>query len=353
MSGDDYLWDGTGEPDAELRELEQRLRPLRRLPPAPRWPGPAGARSAWRWAGLAAAAALVLALAGSGLRAPADRRGWQLRWLEGESWSDARVVREERLSSGEWIETERSRARLSVGSEGDEIGEVRLEPSTRIGLVDPGERRHRLSLGRGVMHAMIWAPPGAFVVETPSAVAVDMGCRYTLEVDETGAGLLRVEAGWVGFEHRGLQSLVPAGAICATRSGVGPGTPRYETATEGFVRALETIDFGPAGEPRRRALDAALAEAGPREALSLWHLLARVDGDERGRVFDRLQALVPAPAGVTREGVVGGEREMRERWWDELGLGSSEFWRIWTGSWSDPAVLATPSPGTLPARERP
>jgi hypothetical protein len=38
---------------------------------------------------------------------------------------------------------------------------------------------------------------------------------------------------------------------------------------------------------------------------------------------------------VTREGVLRGERAMRERWWDELGLGSSEFWRMWTGSWSD------------------
>jgi len=38
---------------------------------------------------------------------------------------------------------------------------------------------------------------------------------------------------------------------------------------------------------------------------------------------------------VTREGVLRGERAMRELWWDGLGLGSSEFWRMWTGAWSD------------------
>jgi hypothetical protein len=65
-------------------------------------------------------------------------------------------------------------------------------------------------------------------------------------------------------------------------------------------------------------------------------LLTRVDAEERGRLFDRLQALVPAPAGVTRDGILRGERAMRELWWDELGLGSSEFWRMWTGAWSDP-----------------
>ncbi len=156
------------------------------------------------------------------------------------------------------------------------------------------------------MHATIWAPPGNFVVDTPSAVAVDMGCRYTLEVDERGAGLLRVEAGWVGFEHRGLQSLVPAGAMCATRTGIGPGTPSFETASPAFSEALETIDFGPAGDARRAALDRVLAEARARDALSLWHLLTRVEGEDRARVFDRLQALVPAPAGVTRDGILRG-----------------------------------------------
>jgi len=79
-----------------------------------------------------------------------------------------------------------------------------------------------------------------------------------------------------------------------------------------------------------------LAEARARDALSLWHLLTRVEGEDRARVFDRLQALVPAPAGVTRDGIQRGERAMRERWWDALGLGSSEFWRMWTGAWSDP-----------------
>ncbi len=338
MSGGDYLWDKSGAPDSELRELEERLRPLRRLPPAPEWQAGGGRRSPWRWAALAAAAALLLGLGASVLRSPGPRpAGWELRWLEGASWTESRVVKEEKLRVGEWVDTRGARARLSVGKAGDEIGEVQLEPKTRVGLVDPGERRHRLSLARGVMHATIWAPPGDFVVDTPSAVAVDMGCRYTLEVDGEGAGLLRVEAGWVGFEHRGLQSLVPAGALCATRTGVGPGTPFFETASVAFAKALEAIDFGPAGDARLAALERALAEARPRDALSLWHLLARLDGDDRGRVYDRLQQLVPAPTRVSRDGVLLGDRAMRERWWDELGLGSSEFWRMWTGSWIDPA----------------
>jgi WD40 repeat protein len=148
-------------------------------------------------------------------------------------------------------------ARIAVG----EIGEVQLEPATRAGLVDAGERSHRLALARGVMHATIWAPPGQFRVETPSAVAVDLGCRYTLEVADDGSGLLRVEAGWVGFESRGLQSLVPAGAACPTRRGIGPGTPYREAAPEALRRALAEIDFG--ADPTARGAAACTIDSRP------------------------------------------------------------------------------------------
>jgi len=334
VSGD-YLWDGSGEPDPEIERLEADLRMLRgrRRPPDPgrlAAPGPGSATG--RWPALAAAAAALLAGATALSRAPGPGDGWELQWLAGPSWGDARVVRQEHLDEGRWIETGASeRARLSVG----EIGLARLEPATRVLLVDRGRRAHRLSLARGVLHAMIWAPPGRFFVDTPSAVAVDLGCSYTLEVDDAGSGLLRVETGWVGFEHQDRLSLVPAGALCPMRRGHGPGTPRYETASSRFAAALDAVDFGPSGEDRDDALSLVLAEARPRDALSLWHLLSRTDGPDRGRVFDGLARLVPPPAEVTREGIIDGSQAMRNLWWDELGLGSAEFWRDWTTGWTD------------------
>jgi hypothetical protein len=331
VSGGDYLWDGTGEPDPDVQRLESLLRPLRHTGVAPELPVSKSRRHVGSWWPLAAAAALVLAAVTFWTRTPDRREGWTLSWLEGTSWSDARVVGEGRVAVGEWIETHAGRARLAVG----EIGEVELEPSTRISLVDVGHKAHRLSLARGVMHAMIWAPPGQFVVDTPSAIAVDLGCRYTLEVKEDGSGVLRVEAGWVGFEHAGVRSLVPAGAVGDTRPGKGPGTPHFEDASAAFSDALDVLDFGGDPDARRRALGTVIADARARDAISLWHLLSRVDGDERARVHDRLSALVPPPATVSREGILRGDRAMLDTWWDELGFGSSASWRMWTAEWRE------------------
>jgi hypothetical protein len=130
--------------------------------------------------------------------------------------------------------------------------------------------------------------------------------------------LLHVTAGWVAFEHEGRESFTPAAARCATRPGFGPGTPYYADAAEELRAGLLKLDFE---RDRAGALDAVLEAARPRDALTLWHLLSRLDREGRGRVFDRLAAMAAPPEGVTRDGIADGNRDMIERWRDQLGLG--------------------------------
>jgi len=342
----DYLWDSGGEPDVEIVRLETLLGTLRHGAPLAALPSRAPAADApdgtsWRVRaarGLrvasAAAAALVL-LAACGLAWVAliqPRIGWAVESLAGTPRvADEIVQGSARLAVGRWLTTDgRSRARLAAGH----IGVVDVEPNTRVQLVESRAREHRMSLAEGTIHARIWAPPKFFFVNTPSAVAIDLGCAYTLEVRPDGAGFLRVTHGWVGFEHAGREAFIPEGAMCATRPGIGPGTPRYEDAPAGFGGALEVLDFGDPDDPRRKAaLDAVLADARPRDALTLWHLLQRGAADERLRVHDRMAVLAPPPAGVTRAAVLAGDRRAIDAWWNSLGLDSTTWWRLWKKDW--------------------
>jgi hypothetical protein len=199
----------------------------------------------------------------------------------------------------------------------------------------PGPKR--LSLERGTIHAVIWAPPGQFVVDTPSAVAVDLGCVYTLHVDDSGAGLLRTTMGWVGFKLNGRESFIPAGAICQTRPKFGPGTPYMEDAPASFRDALEKFDFGsPSPQERNDLLGTLLAGARKNDVLTLWHLLSRVSDADRPAVYDRLASLAPLPTGVTREGILRLDRKMLDSWWDSLGFGEIWLWRTYEHNWSQP-----------------
>lgn len=216
------------------------------------------------------------------------------------------------LAVGEWLETDNtSRAKINVA----DIGQVDIGPNSRVQLVGTSPTEHRLALTRGRLHAMINAPPRLFFVDTPSAVAVDLGCAYTLEVDDGGRSILHVTSGWVALERAGREAIVPAGAICETQPGVGPGTPYFEDASPKFREALSKFDFQEGGAP---ALSVVLAESRELDTLTLWHLIARVRGAERARVYARLASLIAPPAGVTREGVMNLDKRMLDLWKQEL-----------------------------------
>ena len=209
------------------------------------------------------------------------------------------------------------------------IGEVDLQPSTRVRLVELGNAVHRIELVSGAIQARIWAPPGQFFVDTAAGVAVDLGCAYDLAIDERGRGLLTVSSGWVGFDHQGLESFVPAGGACTIHPGRGPGTPYYTDSPAELREALVKLDFDSDPRVRASALTALLRAARPRDALTLWHLLGRSPAHERPAVFDRMAALLPPPSGVSRRDIVRGDRNAIDRWWGQLGVGPVEHWRRW------------------------
>lgn len=228
-----------------------------------------------------------------------------------------------RLSVGQWLETDdKSRAQISVGS----IGHVEIDPNTRVRLLETLPTEHRLELAEGRLSARIWAPPRLFFVDTPSAVAADLGCAYTLEVGRDGSSMLRVTSGWVELQLKDRESMVPAGAACETRPGIGPGTPYFEDCSTNFRNQLTAIDFGEGPDTRSLALTNVLNESRPRDTLTLWHLLSRVDGADRVRVLEKIEIFVPLPAGVTREGILRLEPEMLARWRSALeGTWQSNF----------------------------
>jgi len=330
---DDYLWDGSGQPDPETARFEKILSDYRYTPRPEVEARLRRSSAAGRFhmlSPLAAAALLFLVTASVIMNFNLPAPSWQVSRLEGEPTVAGGVISGTgNISVGDWLETNgNSRARSQVGS----IGEVQVDPNTRIRMLRAQRSEHRLELARGTMHATIWAPPRFFYVNTPSAVAIDLGCAYTLEVENNGTSVLLVSAGWVGFESSGRESFVPAGGVCITRPGKPPGTPYMGDASDAFVAALKVLDFEePNAAAKDTALSTLLSEAKVSDGLTLWHLLGRVDEMDRGRVFDRLAALIPPDRGITREGILKLDHHMLDLWWNQLGLGSANWWRLWKG----------------------
>lgn len=282
-------------------------------------------RSRTRQSALYGLAALLVLLGGIGIF-------WFVRHPAGPTWAVValdgrpRIGREAlagagRIHEGQWLETDAvSRAQLDVGR----IGNVEVGPNTRLQLRRAHAEDHRIAVTQGKIEAFVWAPPRLFFVETPSALAVDLGCAYTLTVDSTGASLLHVTSGYVELVHGEHMTVVPAGAMCLSRPGRGPGTAFDQKASTALRRALTRYDFDGGGA---QALSDVLAEARATDAITLWQLFTKAPAETRPPIYDRLVTLVPPPLGVTREGVLRGNATMHDAWASYLSLDPDGWWR--------------------------
>jgi len=309
---------------AEREQVRVGMSMLNQLPPAQApdaiwtaieaaWPQEQQQRSvSWFRQGLPVYAALII-VAAAGIaywtRVYQHERQWEVVKIQVSAGGDKEPIRKVAgVGPGDWIETDASSsARIKVG----EIGSVDVGPNARLRVVTTSPREHRLTLERGEIHAKISAPPKLFFVETASATAEDLGCEYSLKTDVQGLGLLQVMLGWVSFQWKGIESLVPAGASCRTRPREGPGVPYFDDAPEELRDALENLKD-------EKSLDTILRVARVRDTLTLWHLLSRAEVSDRERIYDRIAALTPVPTDVSREKVLELDAKTLTRWREAL-----------------------------------
>jgi hypothetical protein len=247
---------------------------------------------------------------------------WEARAVSGAPELAGKKLKVQQFLPGQWLATNHdSTVHLRAGA----IGEIEVAGDSLVSLTESRLNRQQLSLRYGSIHARISAPPGLFIVDTPAARAIDLGCEYSLKIARDGSGELKVFTGWVDLSHVYKQLLVPAGAAARIAADGTLSPPYFEDASQAFKQALLDFSFGESGSVRHRAaLETLLRDSRQRDALTLLNLFPRADVEERLRIFDRLNQLVPAPSSITRRNARDWEINSMNDWWPlvekQLGL---------------------------------
>lgn len=256
----------------------------------------------------AAVGAIVLGVAGGAYYQFAAPSQWKVM-----AASDDRALGES------WFDTDTAAStRFQVGR----IGTVALGPGSRARLQRDGWSAHRMELERGTLEAVINAPPRLFFVKTPTAIATDLGCAYTLSVANDGSSTLHVSVGWVELGDGTQRAVVPAGLTAHVNAAGTPGIPYVPALPADAVEALARLSVrGNSADVQivlaaLDAHDAPLAQVARQQlsGITLWHLLQRVEGRDRARAIAALESRAPRPDAVTMEGIFALDRQMLDRW---------------------------------------
>lgn len=297
-----YLWGKSGPPDPLMQQLEQSLAPLAGKPGELPHAIPLSPPRLIRFrAPIAAAAAMFALFAWHGILSTHPQSAWLISSASGQAHINKSPLRGvSKVGVNEWLETgDDGRVELRVG----QIGSITIEPDSRLRVLRSEAQQQRMELVVGEISAMIFAPPRLFVVQTPSATAVDLGCAYRLRMQSDGSGVLTVTAGWVALERHGAEVYVPSGAACRICPGVGPGLPWFRDASAAFREAVERWDAASAiaasssSQAPQAAFDDILRTAGRRDTLTLWHLLSEASTARREKILARIVE-VASPRGA-------------------------------------------------------
>jgi len=344
-----YLWDASGPVEPSIAALEDALRPWRadrRALPVPAVT-PVRRHRSRLLAAVALAAGLVAAVAGwhaYRLAWPAARP-WAVTWLPAGGTPAAAARADEVWPVGGILQTPADQAALVRIAR---IGQLRIEPGSRVRLATTGTGTHRLALDHGRLHARVWAPPGQFGVLTAGGVAVDLGCEFVLASDADGRGVLDVRSGWVGYQSVHDEILVPAGFVAELAPGGAASSPLRPQATAAVREAVHAVDAAMRGEgDAAPAAERLAAAAEPADAMTLLAVLTRYPGLAATALYPRLGALlglrIVDPAHRARW--IGGDRAAITAWWDALpGPRPKQWWLSWRDGFGPLARAAEPAP---------
>lgn len=306
----DPLFDGTDDP--ELAALEQQLGAFKHdaamgaLPPRParsrRWLTPL---TGTLLGTAVAAAAVAYVWFGHHSTPCTGGHGFAFELSAGAATCGGAAASRGTLPVGAWFETERDAvADVKVA----DIGDLTVYGDSKLRLVASDPTKHHLELARGHVSAHVTAPPRLFVVDTPTATAVDLGCAYDLTVAPNGGTHLRVTLGAVSLEGKDGITYVPSGHEVDLLPGHHAGLPVPLAAGPELRAAVARFD---AGAPN--ALAEVLEAAGRHDRLTLWNLVARTHD---ARAIDRLAEFAPLPDPAMRAKLLAGDADALDIWLD-------------------------------------
>ena len=228
----------------------------------------------------------------------AESKMWSISALKGTPLlSGKRLNVISSLAGGDELKTDRlSKALVKIPN----VGQIEVEPETILHRENGGAKL-KLDIGKILVDENKAAE---FLTADVSGVSIKdfyKGGYYTLSVDDAGTAILYVRKSWEIVNDNKFETFVTPGCYCEIIFGRGAGIPYSQKSSEEFKSDIS--HFSPSSYTPDM-LDKILSEAKTADAVSLWNLIRRVNGQDGEKVVSTLEKFVPLPAGATEDAMI-------------------------------------------------
>ncbi len=237
--------------------------------------------------------------------------GWEVISLSGQPKVENSVMdKGDGFSSESTIETDAS---SSVTVAIPEMGRFLIDNSS---VVSRTKNSTEVKVEKGQIRKFEGDASDVLTVLTPLAKFTELykGGAFRLHVDENGMCKLTVESGWMIVNIKDFDSYVPKNFGCLITRGKY-AIPYPSDSSPQLISLLE--NFSGINDP---SVGTILSLMTTKETLSLWHIIQLISTENRSIAFNRLNELIPAPSGVTKEGILALNKTMLLDWRQEIEL---------------------------------
>jgi len=237
--------------------------------------------------------------------------GWEVIQFSGKpTLNNSAISKSDGFDSESTIETD---GNSSVTVMIPELGRLLIDNSS---IISRTKNNNQLKLDNGQIRKFEGDASDVITVLTPLAKFTELykGGAFRLHVEDNGACNLTVESGWVIVNIKEFDSYVPKNFDCLISKG-RYAIPYPPDSSPQLISLLQ--NFSGINDP---SVGTILSLMTKKESLSLWHIIQLISTENRSIAFDRLNELIPAPSGVTKEGILALNKTMLLDWRQEIEL---------------------------------
>ncbi|MBK6913813.1 MAG: sigma-70 family RNA polymerase sigma factor [Ignavibacteriales bacterium] len=194
-----------------------------------------------------------------------------------------------------------------------DVGSIFIKSDTKIKRIENDE----LYLLHGTISVMRTDAERFLTVKTSSMLIKDfyLNGDYELNADEIGGGSIECDYSWVILVKDKSEVIVPSKYKCEWQKNGRIGLPYSVSASDDFKKTIAGFD---ADKNDEKLFDKIINLSQKSDAPTLWNLLKLINSEERIIVINKLNELIPFPAGVNQNGLIDLEPKMMQLYLNEI-----------------------------------